>query len=90
MFKWMDFWQQVSGPIFLLTLGGVGTMYARMMDIGSRLRQNERDISEQDGKMAGMDSRLRAVENICTRIDTNVTAILETQKRESPGRQRSA
>lgn len=90
MFNWMAFWQQVSGPAFLMLIVGGGIMYARVTDIGSRLRQTEREISEQDGKMTGFDSRLRTVENIVTRIDTNVTAILETQRRESPGRQRSA
>lgn len=61
-------------------------MYNRVQAYGLRINQLERDTSENHGRLDAFDGRLRSLETVVTRIDTNVSELLRVQTRDSPVR----
>lgn len=61
-------------------------MYNRVQGHSDKITQAMKDIAEQDGRLLAYSERLRSVEILVTRIDTNVTALVRAAERDGTTR----
>jgi hypothetical protein len=78
---WKAFIQTIVGALFISLVGGLWAMYNRVQGHSDKITQAQKDIAEQDGRLTAYSERLRSVEILVTRIDTNVTALLRSTER---------